>query len=338
MGFEVKGPAIVSLVENVKEAFGGEREIDGAAGDGHAGGARNDQAGLSGGSEAIEVELNARGGLLFACVVEAAQEAGDFGIGVDEGKRVSAFDGEEVSLGREDDGYNATVGVEEGMLDEGLARVEVGEWCEGGEAVAEAEEELSVAEVPEVLAVIVDEHLGAGEEAAGGEFDEQEIDVVILIGRGIVGDAGNEVAGVEGDEEMSGIHIVQGEHGAAVEQIAGGQGHEADVLKRDSGGWAGAGSEECCGQDEAEECEEQEQSPAEMAARMAAGMVEWREGNRHSVVSVHPNYLMLTVCEASGLPSVELRVERSGARIESCLALLFHRRIRVDNGWQLPGK
>jgi hypothetical protein len=157
---------------------------------------------------------------------------------------------------------------------------------------------------------------------------------VVLIGGGIVGDAGDEAAGIEGDEEVSGIHIMQGEHGAAVEEIARGQGLEAYVFKRDSGGGARAGGEECRGKNEAEEREEQEQSPP----GMAAGVVEWREGNRHSVVSVHPNYLMLTVCEACGLPSVELRVERSGARIESCLALLFHRRIRVDNGWQLPGK
>ena len=110
---------------------------------------------------------------------------------------------------------------------------------------------------------------------------------MILIGGGIVGDAGDEAAGVEGDEEVSGIHIMQGEHGAAVEEIARGQGLEADAVKRDSGGRARAGGEECGGQNEADEREQQEQRPA----GMTAGMVERREGNRHSVVSVHPNYL-----------------------------------------------
>jgi hypothetical protein len=191
-----------------------------------------------------------------------------------------------------------------------------------------------VAEVPEILAVIVDEHLGAGEETTRGQFEEQKIDVVILIGGGIVGDAGDESAGVEGDEEVGGIHVMQGEHGTAIEEIARGQRHEAYVFKRDSGGGPGPGGEECRGQDEGEEREEQKQS----SPRMAAGVVEWCEGNRHGVVSVHPSYLLLTVCEASSFPSVKLRVWRSGARVKSCLAILFHRRIRVDNGWQVPGK
>jgi hypothetical protein len=70
--------------------------------------------------------------------------------------------------------------------------------------------------------MIVDEHFGAGEDAAGGQFEEQEVDVVILIGGRVIGDAGDEAAGVEGDEDVSAIHIMQGEHGAAVEEIARG--------------------------------------------------------------------------------------------------------------------
>jgi hypothetical protein len=272
VGLEVKGPAIVSFVEDVEEAFGGEGKVDCTAGDGHSGGARNEPSGRVGEAEAIEVELNGARGP----GVGGAKSSGKAGVGVDEGKRIGAFDGEEVGLGREDDSDDVASGAEERVLEERLAGGEVGEGREGGEGVAQAEEELSVAEVPEVLAVIVDEHLGAGEEAAGGQLQEQEIDVVILIGGGVVGDAGDEAAGVEGDEEVSGIHIMQGEHGAAVEEITRGQRHEAYVFKRDSGGGPGASGEECRGQDEAEESEQQKQRAAKISGRMAAGVVERR--------------------------------------------------------------
>ncbi len=42
VGLEVKSPAIVSFVEDVEEAFGGEGKVDSVAGGGDAGVARND--------------------------------------------------------------------------------------------------------------------------------------------------------------------------------------------------------------------------------------------------------------------------------------------------------
>ena len=61
---------------------------------------------------------------------------------------------------------------------------------------------------------------------------------------GIAGDAADEAAGVEGEEEVSVVDIMQGEHGAAVEQIARGQGLEAEVFEGDSEGRTRAGGEE----------------------------------------------------------------------------------------------
>ena len=73
-------------------------------------------------------------------------------------------------------------------------------------------------EGPEVLAVIVEAPLGAGEDAAGGEFEEEGGNVAVLILRGIVGDALEEGAGVEGEQKMCVVNEVEGEHGAAVEE------------------------------------------------------------------------------------------------------------------------
>ena len=101
--------------------------------------------------------------------------------------RFTCLDDEQVGVGREDQAAMRRSAVEEGALGEGLAGGEVGERSEGGEGVADAEEEVAVAEAPEVLAVIVEAPVGAGEDAAGGEFEEDGVDVAVLIVGGSLG-------------------------------------------------------------------------------------------------------------------------------------------------------
>jgi hypothetical protein len=135
-----------------------------------------------------------------------------------------------------------------------------------------------VAEVPEVLAVVVNEEFGAGDEAAGGKLEEEEVDVVILVGGRVVRNAGDESAGVEGDEEVRVVDVMQGDHGAAVEEVTWWQRHEAEVLESDSIGGFGGGRE-TGRKDEADERQQKQQGSPELAA----GMVERCEGNRHGV-------------------------------------------------------
>ena len=111
---------------------------------------------------------------------------------------------------------------------------EVGEWSEGGEGVADAQEEVAVAEAPEVLGVVVEVPGGAGEDLAGGEFEEDGVDDAVLIVGGLVGQAGDEAVDDEGDEKMLVVDVVQREHGAAVEQELGGEGLEAEVFEGDA--------------------------------------------------------------------------------------------------------
>jgi hypothetical protein len=109
-------------------------------------------------------------------------------------------------------------------------------------------------------------------------------------GGGAGRNAGAEAAGVEGNEEVCVVDVMQGDHGAAVEEVTWREGEEAEVLEGDAIGGSGGGRK-AGRKDEAEEGQQQQQGPPELAA----GMVERREGNRHGVVSVHPNYLMSPV-------------------------------------------
>ena len=94
------------------------------------------------------------------------------------------------------------------MLGEWVAGGEVGEWGEAGEGVADAEEEVAVAEVPEILRVVVQVPGGAGEGAAGGEFEQDGVDDAVLIVFGLVGQAGYEAVHDEGEEKMLVINVV----------------------------------------------------------------------------------------------------------------------------------
>src|ERR1700735_1311298 len=69
---------------------------------------------------------------------------------------LDALPDQEVGGGGDNQHGQATLGrSDEGMLGEGLAGREVGEGSEGGERVADTQEEVAVAEVPEVLSVVV---------------------------------------------------------------------------------------------------------------------------------------------------------------------------------------
>src|SRR6266550_667394 len=91
-----------------------------------------------------------------------------------------------------------------------------------------------MAQVPEVLGVVVQVPGGAGEGAAGGDFEQNGVDDAVLIVFGLVGQAGDEAVNDEGEEKMLVVNVVQREHGAAVEQELGGEMLEAEVFERDA--------------------------------------------------------------------------------------------------------
>jgi hypothetical protein len=157
---------------------------------------------------------------------------------------LDALDDEQVRFGGDDhDGDAALGGVEKRMLGEGLTGGEVREWSEGGEGVADAEEEVPVTDVPEVLSVVVEVPGGAGEDLGGGNFEEDGVDDAILVVFGLVGEARDEAVDDEGDEKMLVVNVVQGEHGTAIEEKLVGEGHKAEVLEGDAQRGLGAAGE-----------------------------------------------------------------------------------------------
>ena len=85
-------------------------------------------------------------------------------------------------------------------MSKGVAGGKVRQRSEGGEGVADAEEEVAVAEVPEVLSMVVQVPGGAGERAAAGEFKQDGLHHAVLIVFGLVGKAGYEAVNDEGAE------------------------------------------------------------------------------------------------------------------------------------------
>jgi hypothetical protein len=120
------------------------------------------------------------------------------------------------------------------LLGEGIGSGEVGYRSEGGEGVADAQHEVAVAEAPEVLGVIVQMPGGSGEDATGGEFEENGIYDTVLVVFGLVGEAGDEAMSDEGEEKMFVINVVQREHRAAVEQKLRAERLEAEILQGDA--------------------------------------------------------------------------------------------------------
>ena len=113
------------------------------------------------------------------------------------------------------------------MLREGVGRREVGEGCKGREAIANAQHEMAVPEIPEVLGMVVQMPGGAGEGLAGGEFQHKGVNHTVLIVLGFGGETGNQAVRNEREQEMLVVDVVEREHGAAVEQKLGRKGLEA---------------------------------------------------------------------------------------------------------------
>jgi len=91
-----------------------------------------------------------------------------------------------------------------------------------------------MAQVPEVLSVVVQVPGGAGEGTFGWEYEQNGFDDAVLIVFGLVGKAGYEAVNDEGEEKMFVVDVVQREHGGAVEQELGREVLEPEVFEWDA--------------------------------------------------------------------------------------------------------
>jgi hypothetical protein len=163
------------------------------------------------------------------------------------------------------------------LLGERLAGGEVRQWSEGGEGVADAEEEVAVAKAPEVLGVVVQVPCGAGEDAGTRDFEENGVNNAVLVVFGFVRQAGDEAVDDEGEEEMFVVNVVQREHGAAVEQELRGEGLKAELVEREAKRWLGSAGKDWEGQEK----NKAGQSGAEVTVQCRNGV-----GNRHGTERV----------------------------------------------------
>ena len=91
-----------------------------------------------------------------------------------------------------------------------------------------------MAQIPEVLGVVMQVPGGARQTAAAGEFEQNALDDAVLIVFGFVGQAGDEAVNDEREEKMLVVDVVQRQHGAAIEQELGGKRLESEVFKGDT--------------------------------------------------------------------------------------------------------
>ncbi len=124
--------------------------------------------------------------------------------------------------------------VRKGRSAKRLPGGEIGEGGKCREGIPDTQEKATVAEAPEILAMVVETPRRPAEDAAGGKLEQESIDVTVLIVRRIVGDALEEAAGTEGDEEMLIVHVVEREHGAAGEEELGGERLETQGFEGDA--------------------------------------------------------------------------------------------------------
>jgi hypothetical protein len=186
-------------------------------------------AGLGGWVQTIEVDLDdgVFGGRFDGCGAE--ERSLRFGWS---GRSFDGFHSEQVGIRGQDDGGDASIfGGEKWPLRKGLAAGEVGEGSEGSEGIADAQEEVTVTEAPQILAVVVRAPGGAGEGVAGGELDQDGVDGAVHIVLWLVGQPGEEVAGAEGEQKMLVVDVVDGQHGAACEEELLGQGLESELVQ-----------------------------------------------------------------------------------------------------------
>jgi hypothetical protein len=97
------------------------------------------------------------------------------------------------------------------MLAEGLACGQIDERGEGGEGVADTQEEATVTQAPQVLAVIVESPRGAGDDLAAGEFEQESVNVAVPIVFGISRQTREEAANGEGEQQMAVVDVMDGE-------------------------------------------------------------------------------------------------------------------------------
>jgi len=147
---------------------------------------------------------------------------------------LDGLDREQVVAGRDEDGLDAAVVAEKRLLGEGPAGSEIFERGEDGEGVAVAEEKVAVAEAPEILAEVMEPPLGVGEFTTAGEFEEYSPNDAVFVLGGAVGKTRHEARDPEGDEEMLRVHIVDGKHGRALQQVTRRDGLEAERFERDA--------------------------------------------------------------------------------------------------------
>jgi len=118
---------------------------------------------------------------------------------------------------------------------EGAAGGEVGQGGEGGEGLLNAEEEAAFAERPEVVGVVVQTPLGAGEDFAGGKLNEEGGDHAVLVVDRVACETREQAAQAVGDEEVVAIDEVYGEDGGALIEGRGGGAGEAEGFEGDAG-------------------------------------------------------------------------------------------------------
>jgi hypothetical protein len=198
---------------------------------------------LVGDGEAIKVDLHRVGIDGLGRWRRGGAEERSFGAGDGWGAS-HGLDDEQVRSRGEQDSADAAVGCDEGALAKGLAGGQIEERGEGGEGVADAEEEATVAEAPKVLTVIVKAPGGAGDDFAGGEFEEEGVDVAVLIVWGIVGHTGKQAANGEGEEQVLVVDVVDGEERTSREQELAGERLEAQGFEGDAERWIRAAGEE----------------------------------------------------------------------------------------------
>jgi hypothetical protein len=186
------------------------------------------------------------------------------------------LDGEEVGVGGEDDGgYAAIVREEKRILRKGLTGGKVSKRGEGGEGVADAQEEVPVAQVPEVLAVVVSAPGGASQDVAGGKLEQDCVDGAIHVVLGLVGQSFEQVAAAEGEQKMLIVDVVEREHGAARQKELLGEGLEAELFQRQALRGFGAAS-----------CEERRYKGKKKNTHEREAVAERRNeitGNRHGI-------------------------------------------------------
>lgn len=125
-------------------------------------------------------------------------------------------------------------GFEEGPASEGFRCRKVGQRRDSGKGVANAEEEVAMAQAPEVLGVVVEMPGGPGEYLAGGKFEEKGVDDTVKIFVGFVRQSRDQAVDDKGQKKMFVIDVMDREHGAAVEQKLVRDGLKAETLEGDA--------------------------------------------------------------------------------------------------------